>query len=431
MSDQATEEIRALARPLASGGDLDPLLDRIGNSRFVLLGEASHGTSEYYSWRAEITRRLIAEKGFAFVAVEGDWPDCYRVNRWVKHRSDHERAAREVLGDFERWPAWMWANEEVASFLGRLRDHNRTTGRPAGFYGLDVYSLWESLDTVLAYLKAEHPDALETARRAVRCFEPFGEDMKRYARSAGMVPSSCEKQVVDLLLELRSNPVRFSDDPEGSFDARQNAEVLAEAERYYRSMLGADADAWNIRDHHMADTLDRLMDHHGPGAKAVVWAHNTHVGDARATPMASDGMVSLGQLVRQRHAGEGVVLVGFGGHRGTVIAADFWGETLRRKTIPEAPAGSHEDLLHRAVGHPALLVFPANRHGQWLSSRRGHRAIGAVYSPEYERFGTWVPTVMGDRYDAFLYFGDTRALTPLHPEESQREGEQQTYPWSA
>jgi erythromycin esterase len=193
------EEIRALARPLASGSDLDPLLDSIGSSRFVLLGEASHGTSEYYSWRADITRRLIAEKGFSFVAVEGDWPDCYRVNRWVKHRSDHGRTAREVLGDFERWPAWMWANEEVAAFLGRLRDHNRASRRPAGFYGLDVYSLWESLDTVLEYLKAEHPDALETAKQAVRCFEPFGEDTSKYARSAGMVPSSCEKQVVDLL----------------------------------------------------------------------------------------------------------------------------------------------------------------------------------------------------------------------------------------
>jgi erythromycin esterase-like protein len=325
----------------------------------------------------------------------------------------------------------MWANEEVASFTNWLRAHNHATRDPVGFYGLDVYSLWESLDTVLQYLKAEHPDALEAARQAFRCFEPFGEDPKRYARSAGMVPSSCEKPVIDLLLKLRSNPVRFTDDPEGSFDARQNAEVLAGAERYYRSMLGADDGAWNIRDNHMADTLDRLMDHHGPRAKAVVWAHNTHVGDARATPMASDGMVNLGQLMRERHARDGVVLVGFGGHRGSVVAADFWGETLRRKTIPEAPDGSHEDLLHRAVGKPALLVFPAGRRGPWLSSRRGHRAIGVVYSPGYERFGTWVPTVMGDRYDAFLYFEETRALTPLHPEEPQRGGEQQTYPWSA
>ncbi|HEX2148674.1 MAG TPA: erythromycin esterase family protein [Actinomycetota bacterium] len=428
---EALEEIRSLAAPLQTEQDLNRLIDHIGDSRYVLLGEASHGTSEYYYWRAAITRRLIAEKGFSFVAVEGDWPDCYRINRWVKHRSDPDRQAAEVLKDFERWPAWMWANTEVAHFLSWLKQHNAGKSRMAGFYGLDVYSLWESLDTVLGYLKKEQPEMLETARRALRCFEPFAEDPKKYARSVGMIPSSCEKPVIDLLLELRSRPLDFNGEPESEFDARQNAEVLAGAERYYRSMLSGDNDSWNIRDIHMADTLDRLMDHHGPAAKAIVWAHNTHIGDARATNMAADGMVNLGQLVRERHLEEGVALIGFGGHRGAVIAADLWGDPQRRKEVPEALEDSHEDLMHRALARDAVLVFPPGRDSGWLCSRRGHRAIGVIYHPASERFGSWVPTVMGRRYDAFLYFEQTSPLSPLHAEAPEPPAEQQTFPWSA
>jgi erythromycin esterase len=426
------DEIRSLASPLADAADLDRLLDRIGDSRYVLLGEASHGTAEYYNWRAEITKRLIAEKGFSFVAVEGDWPECFRVNRWVKLRSDEGRSARQVLAAFERWPTWMWANHEVADLLEWLRGHNSSTGERVGFYGLDVYSLWQSLDTVLGYLTDKHPDALQSARSALKCFEPFAEDPKKYAKSAGMVPSSCEDEVVDLLMELRSRPLRFDDDPEAGFDAGQNAEVLAGAERYYRAMLEAAEESWNIRDVHMADTLDRLMQHHGPGAKAVVWEHNTHIGDARATDMARRGMVNVGQLVRERHSAEGVVLAGFGGHRGRVIAADFWGAPMRRMAVPEAPGSTHEALLHEALeGKPALLVFPEGRDTPWLAARRGHRAIGVVYNAASERYGNWVPTVMGRRYDAFVFFDETDALQPLHAEPAQLDAEQQTYPWSA
>jgi erythromycin esterase len=426
---EEVEEIRALAGPLTGADDLDPLLDRVGDARFVLLGEASHGTSEYYSWRAEITRRLIAERDFSLVAVEGDWPSCFEVNRWVKDPTAQDPSARHVLDRFERWPTWMWANDEVAAFVDWLRQFNLRSGRAVGFYGLDVYSLWESLGRVLDYLGDRQPDAREAATRAFRCFEPYGEDPQRYAwATAGMVPASCEDEVVELLAEIQRAPVH--DGFEAELDADQNAHVLAGAERYYRAMVRADSDSWNVRDTHMADTLDRLVDHHGRAAKAVVWAHNTHVGDARATDMAAHGMVNVGQLVRERHAAEGVVLVGFSGHHGSVVAADFWGAPARRMPVPAAPRGTHEDLIETAVAQPALAVFPDRRDGPWLGAVRGHRAIGVVYHPQRDRAGNWVPTVMGDRYDALCAFADTTALHPLHREAAQPGGERETYPWS-
>lgn len=424
------DEIATLAMPLTEPAELDALLDRVGDARFVLLGEASHGTSEYYCWRAEVTRRLITERGFSFVAVEGDWPDCFALNRWVKGRSDQQRPARDVLAGFQRWPTWMWANEEVAAFLDWLRDHNLRTGRSVGFYGLDVYSLWESLRRVLDLLGDRQPAALQAAAAALRCFEPYDEDPQRYAWATRLVPTSCEDEVVELLIELHRAPLVVDGDPEAELDALQNADVLAGAERYYRTMVRADGESWNVRDCHMADTLDRLVRHHGPSAKAVVWEHNTHVGDARATDMAAAGMLNVGQVVRERHGAEGVVLVGFGGHHGSVIAADAWGAPLRSMPVPPAPTGSHEALLHAVAPAPALLVFGERRDGPWLSTRRGHRAIGVVYHPERDR-GNWVPTTMGRRYDAFLSFAETGALHPLHPEAPRPRAEQETYPWNA
>ena len=424
------DEIHDLALPLDHPSDLDTLIERIGDARFVLLGEASHGTADYYRWRAEITRRLVVERGFSFVAVEGDWPDCFRVNRWLKGRGDPGRPARDVLGSFERWPTWMWANEEVAAFVGWLRDHNLRTGAQVGFYGLDVYSLWDSMRVVLGYLAEHHPDALDAARRALECFGPYGEDPQEYAWATRMVPASCEAEVVDLLTELHLRPHAGDDDPEAELDARQNAEIVVGAERYYRTMVRADGESWNVRDCHMADTLGRLMAWHGRSAKAVVWEHNTHVGDARATDMHAAGMVNVGQIARERHSADGVVLVGFGGYEGSVIAADLWGAPMRRMPVPPAASGTHEDLLRQAAPPSSLLVFPATRDTPWLRARRGHRAIGVVYRPSGERRGNWVPTVMGRRYDAFCHFHRTEALHPLHREAPQPGAEQETYPWS-
>jgi erythromycin esterase-like protein len=251
--------------------------------------------------------------------VEGDWPDCYRVNRYVKGYSDAGGGAREVLHAFARWPTWMWANEEVVELVGWLRGFNGglPEERRVGFYGLDVYSLWDSLHQILGYLRTHDPAALPAARRAFRCFEPFGEDVHAYAQATRWVDTSCEDEVSTLLTTLRRDAGPAArDDREALFDAEQNAIVVRNAEHYYRTMVQGGPASWNIRDQHMTQTLERLMGRHGPGARGIVWAHNTHVGDARHTDMVDAGMINIGQLVRQGHEGEGVVLVGFGSHRG-------------------------------------------------------------------------------------------------------------------
>ena len=414
---QLIDRVRTLARPLAGPDDLSPLLDRIGDARYVLLGEASHGTAEYYTWRATLSRRLIVEKGFSFIAVEGDWPDCYRVNRYVRGRPDAGSIARDVLHAFDRWPTWMWANREVVELAEWLRRHNDGLAEEhrVGFYGLDVYSLWDSLYAVMAYLQRVDPAALEAVRRAYLCFEPYGEDVQRYARASRWVPTSCEHEVVALLADLRRKaPVYRADGREGYFDAEQNALVVRNAEAYYRAMVRSGPDSWNLRDRHMTETLERLMRHHGPHAKAIVWEHNTHIGDARYTDMADADMVNVGQLVREGHAVEDVVLVGFGSHRGEVIAADEWDAPMRRLEVPAARPGSWEDVLHQAGAGDRLLIFPAAERSPALLQPRGHRAIGVVYHPAYEEYSNYVPTVLPRRYDAFLYLDETHALHPLH-----------------
>jgi erythromycin esterase-like protein len=426
-----TDAVRALARPLRTPRDLDPLMERIGAARFVLLGEASHGTAEYYTWRADLSRRLILEKGFSFLAVEGDWPDCYRVNRYVKGLPDSGASVREVLHAFTRWPTWMWANEEVVELVEWLRRHNEGLpgGQKVGFYGLDVYSLWDSLYAILTYLHRVDPSALPAAWKAFRCFELYGEDVREYARATRFVPNSCEQEVVALLRELRARtPQHRADGREAYFEAEQNAFVLKNAEAYYRAMIGGGPESWNVRDHHMADTLDRLMRHHGPSARAIVWEHNTHIGDGRFTDMADEGMVNVGQLTRERHAGEGVLLVGFGSYRGSVIAGTSWDAPMRRMRVPPGRAGSWESIMHQAGPDDKLLLFDAGAGTGPILERRGHRAIGVVYHPEYEHFGNYVPTVLPRRYDAFLYLDRTEALHPLHDVRPDHEEVPETYP---
>ncbi len=425
------QHVARIASPLEGPADLDPLLERIGDAHYVLLGEASHGTSEYYQWRARISQRLIREKGFSFIAVEGDWPDCYRVNRYVKGAPDSGSDAHEVLDAFARWPTWMWANEEIIDLAEWLRRHNAALpqDRKVGFYGLDVYSLWESLYAVLGYLRKVDPGALSAARRAFLCFEPYGEDVQEYARSTVLVPGSCEEEVITLLKELRSKaPTYSAGGQEGFFDAEQNALALKNAEAYYRAMVRGGPESWNIRDRHMTETLERLMRHHGPDARGIVWEHNTHIGDARYTDMADDGMVNVGQLVRERHAGEGVFLVGFGSHRGRVIAAKEWEAPMEEMEVPPGREGSWEEVLHRAGETDKLLLLEDVRDEDDFLEERGHRAIGVVYHPEYERYGNYVPTVLPRRYDAFCYLDETHALHPLHLRPAV-EKLPETYPW--
>jgi erythromycin esterase-like protein len=428
---QLAQRVARLALPLEAPGDLDPLLERIGEARYVLLGEASHGTSEYYLWRARISQRLIREKGFSFIAVEGDWPDCYRVNRYVRGLPDAGNDAREVLEAFARWPTWMWANEEIVGLAEWLRRHNAglAQDRKVGFFGLDVYSLWDSLYAVLGYLRKADPSLLPAARRALRCFQPYGEDVQQYARATALVPASCEEEVVALLKELRAKgPPCCADGREEFFTAEQNALVVKNAEAYYRAMVRGGPESWNLRDRHMTETLERLMRHHGPDAKAIVWEHNTHIGDARFTDMADDGMVNVGQLVRERHAAEGVFLVGFGSHRGSVIAAKDWEAPMERMPVPPGREGSWEDVLHRAGAADKLLLLEDVREDDDFLAERGHRAIGVVYHPEYEHLGNYVPTVLPRRYDAFCYIDATEALHPLHLRPAP-DKVPETFPW--
>ena len=423
------EEIRSLASPLNSAEDLDRLVERTADTRFVCIGEASHGTDEFYAWRAKLSRRLIAEHGFTWIGVEGDWPDCWRLNQWARGQADQGLDARGLLQSFERWPTWMWANEEVADFLDWLHEWNagRAAEEQVGFYGLDVYSLWDSLREIMAWLEANAPEALPAAEQAWQCFTPYGEDPHEYAWSTRIVPETCEADVVALLTEVRRRTHdRTEADPQ-ALDAALNALVAADAERYYRTMVAGDRASWNVRDTHMADTVDLLADHHGPGSQGLVWEHNTHIGDARATSMAAGGLVNVGQLLRERHGAEEVALIGCASHRGTVIAAQAWGDPEETMVVPEARPSSHEDFLHQALEEPTVLVFGDDRSGPWLSRRAGHRVIGVVYS-SWQEAGNYVPTVMGGRYDALLWFEDTTALRPLHHERPPEEPEYETEP---
>lgn len=346
---------------------------------------------------------------------------------------------RQALEQFERWPTWMWANEEVLEFTRWLRAHNleRPADRRVGFHGLDVYSLWESLRAVLDYLREHEPDGVAPALEAFDCFEPYAEDQQAYARSTRLVPSGCEIEVIALLsdlLERRGGEPSDTDDAAGdtTFNAEQNARAVVGAEAYYRAMVRGGPESWNVRDTHMADTLDRLLEHYGRRrgdgtAKVVVWEHNTHVGDARFTDMAAAGMVNVGQLVRERHGEGDTVLVGFGSHHGTVVAGEFWGAAPQRMRVPEARGGSTEALLHDSLAEDAaLFVFPEDLPA-WASEERSHRAIGVVYRPEAERWGNYVSTVLGRRYDAFLWFDRTQALHPLRRVAAGRE-ELETWP---
>jgi erythromycin esterase-like protein len=423
------EAITRVARPLRDDADLDPLMERIGDARVVLLGEASHGTHEFYTWRDRITRRLVAEKGFHFVAVEGDWPDCYLVNRWIKGQ-DAGQSVRGMLHAFERWPTWMWANEEVARLAEWLRQHNDAlpAERRVGFYGLDVYSLWDSMDVVTRYLEKVDPEAAARARGAYGCFDPYGEDVQDYAMATALVPTSCEEQVVRALADLRSRGPDYAEEGrEAFFNAEQNALVARNAERYYRAMIRGGAQSWNVRDTHMIETLERLLQHHGPQSKAIVWEHNTHVGDARATDMARVGMVNVGSLARERW-NDAVVIAGFSSYGGSVIAGTEWGAPMQRMRVPDAREESWEALFHAAGAEDKLLLMGDLDDEPAALDARGHRAIGVVYHPDRESRGNYVPSVLPYRYDAMLYVDRSHALHPLKMQATMPHEPPETYP---
>jgi erythromycin esterase-like protein len=401
--------------PLKHTQDLDALIDDIADSSVVMLGEASHGTHEYYTWRATITQRLILEKGFNFIAVEGDWPDCYNINRYIKSYDETPGSAKEVLMKFDRWPTWMWANWEIAALADWLKQYNSTleADKKVGFYGLDVYSLWDSMREIVNYLEKEDPAAAVAVRQAIQCFQPYEENEEAYAR-VSLTKHSCRDKVLNLLREIRSRAQHLSGDREAGFSTEQNALIAVNAENYYRSMMSFDNESWNVRDRHMMETLDRLLKFHGSGAKAVVWEHNTHIGDARATDMARAGMINLGQLAREQYGGSGVYLVGFGSYEGTVIASQGWGSLMQVMKVPPAREGSIEDLLHKEEAEDRYLLFSKGSLAEKLKNSILHRAIGVVYNPAGDRYGNYTPSVMPKRYDAFVFLDKTTSLHPMH-----------------
>jgi erythromycin esterase len=410
---------------------LDVLMDRIGDARIVMLGEATHGTHEYYTWRTLITQRLIKEKGFNFLAVEGDWPDCYRLNRYIKKYDGTQENALELLKSFNRWPTWMWANWETVALAEWLSNYNKTrhADERIGFYGLDVYSLWESMQSIIEYLQRVDPSALQVAKQAFTCFEPYRhEEGRGYARASQVVPELCENEVVDLLKEIQRKMPQYDSDEENVFSAEQNALIAVNAEKYYRAMIKGGPHSWNIRDRHMADTLERLLQFHGADAKAIVWEHNTHIGDARATDMTDEGMYNIGELARLKHHEKGVVLVGFGSYAGSVIAGRSWGAHMQRIPVPPAQKDSWEYLLHEAGVENKLLIMDDFMDDVFMEHHIGHRAIGVVYQPKFEQYGNYVPTILPMRYDAFIYLDRTTALHPLH---IQPDGHRvpETYPF--
>jgi erythromycin esterase-like protein/predicted phosphoribosyltransferase len=406
-----------------SDDDYDPVLDYLGEAQVVLLGEASHGTHEFYRERARLTRRLIGEKGFSAVAVEADWPDAYRVNRYVR-LTGSDADAEGALTDFQRFPGWMWRNADVLDFVGWLRAHNEAQ-RPeqrVGFYGLDLYSLHSSMRAVVDFLDRVDPDGARRARTRYACFDRFGQEMQSYAYAAGLnLEASCEREVVAQLVELRRRAADYARRdgrlaPDDYFAAEQNARIVREAEAYYRTMLGGRIESWNLRDRHMADTLEELMRFLGHGRtlpRIVVWAHNSHVGDARATEMGERGELNVGQIARERFGGR-VVNVGFTTATGTVTAAADWDGLPLRRRVRVPLTASYERVFHDS-GVPQFLL--SLRRDLDLASALAvphlERAIGVVYRPESERHSHYFRARLSDQFDYVVHLDETRAVEPL------------------
>ena len=434
--------LRQAAHPLVGGReDFDPLLERIGDAHLVLIGEASHGTHEFYRVRAEITKRLIREKGFTAVAVEADWPDAYRVNRFVRAEGK-DADAEEALGGFRRFPQWMWRNGDVLDFVGWLRNHNDRVDEAerTGFFGLDLYSMHASMEAVLSYLRLVDPDAARRAMIRYSCFDHFGENPQAYgyAASRGLAPS-CEPAVLSQLVELRRAAAEYARrDGRVAYDdlfyAEQNARLVANAERYYRAMFGDHASSWNLRDQHMVETLEALLAflsaRHPAGApKVVLWAHNSHLGDARATEMGARGELNVGQLVRQRH-GRDSVLVGFTTYTGTVTAASNWDEPAQRKVVRPAHPDSYEAEFHASGPGNFLLDLGAPSEAvASLRIPRLERAIGVIYRPETERLSHYFHASLTQQFDVIMHYDTTRAVEPIERTGLWTRGElPETYP---
>ncbi len=450
------EEVRQLlARPFESGDpvvaiahhairltegprDYDAIIDAVGDARVVMIGEATHGTHEFYRERARITQRLIEEKGFSGVAVEADWPDAYRVNRYVRGEGDDEDAA-EALKEFQRFPMWMWRNADVLDFIGWLRAWNDT--RPAadraGFYGLDLYSLRASIDAVLAYLDKVDPQAARRARVRYGCFDQFGDELQQYGYEAGFgLAPTCEREVLAELVELQRRRTDYASRDgrvavDDFFFAAQNARLVRNAEEYYRAMFRGRVDSWNLRDEHMAQTVEELLaflDQWKKPPKLVLWAHNSHLGDARATDMGHQGELNVGQLVRERFGVE-AINIGFTTYTGTVTAASEWDGPPERKQVRPGLAGSYERIFHETGIARFMLPMRNPALAQALEGPQLERAIGVLYIPRTERQSHYFYARLAAQFDFVIHIDETRALEPLERSAGWETGEMaETYP---
>jgi erythromycin esterase-like protein len=432
--------LREALQPLrGKAEDLDALIALAADARLILIGEASHGTHEFYQTRCELSKRLITEHGVNAVAVEADWPDAYRVNRFVRLMSD-DVDAEAALAGFQRFPQWMWRNADVLEFVAWLREHNEQLAEQdrVGFYGIDLYSLHASMEAVVHYLRAVDPEAARRAAARYGCFDRYGEDPQAYgyASTLGLEPS-CEAEVVSQLVELRRSAAAYahrdgklpSDAP---FFAEQNARLVANAERYYRAMFSSAVSSWNVRDQHMAQTLNALLDFLGrdrAAPKVVVWAHNSHLGDARATEMSRRGELNVGQLVRQRWESR-CVLIGFTTFDGTVTAADDWDAPAKQQTVRPALPGSYERLFHDAeIGDFALLLSSSRETAVRVLQASLERAIGVIYRPETERQSHYFHADLPAQFDAVVHFDTTSAVEPMEWRAASAPDElPETYP---
>lgn len=403
---------------LEDESSLSPLIKAAGNKKAVLLGEASHGTSEYYLWRQKISRRLIEEKGFSFILIEGDWPASFALNLYVKGKVSQEIGAF-LRQNYQRWPRWMWANQEVAGFIEWLREYN--LGLPpkkrVGFYGMDVYSLQESAELVQDFLAGLKEDQAVELSRNYDCFAVFDYDGFAYGKAAAQRGFSCREKSAEVLEFFKQDPFGLAEkDPYLFWNLKINALVVKNAERYYRlAVLGRGG--WNSRVYHMKDVFAKVFQFYSKEAKGIVWAHNTHIGDARATAMEQRGQVNIGQLARQDLGPENVFNVGFGSYEGEVVAGRNWGFPFEVVPVPPAKRGSLEWALSFVEEDKFFLIFDqADKVKEILGRPYGHRAIGVVYDPVKEHLGNYVPTVLPNRYDAFLFFQKTQGLSPLGKE---------------
>ncbi|MGE5086465.1 MAG: erythromycin esterase family protein [Bacillota bacterium] len=419
-------EIEQIALPIHNEGALNELIRHISKSKIVMLGEATHGSAEFYSLRSQISEILIRDHGFDFIAVEGDWPDCQRLNQYI--HSSQGGSAKEIMRRFNRWPTWMWANDEVATLIERLQSYQ------AGFYGLDVYSLFESLDIVKNYAGTINGDLKKDAVDCYSCFEPFQRNEKAYAKFLTQFNEGCRSEVVGLLTKLLRTRLEDIGATNGDlFNAQQNARIVKNAEEYYRSMITGGAESWNVRDRHMMETLEVLLNRYSANSKCIVWAHNSHIGDYHATDMLEDGYVNLGGLAREKYGVDQVSLVGFGTYHGTVLASPAWDGPEKVTPLPKALPESFEYFCHevsRKLNSPRYsMIFDSAVRKSVLGARRyGHRAVGVVYDPRFENHGrNYVPSVMAKRYDGFIFVDKTSAVHSI-PTLKDLRGFPETWP---